>query len=158
MTAQEKYIRNILTPWKFKLFMLKRLPSVVFWGVSIQDLNTQECSVSIPFKWRTQNPFSSIYFAALAGAAELSTGALCQLHLAGREHYSMLVTGFKADYFKKADSLIRFHCHQGNELKSLLDGLVNAGDTGTITLYSTGTNKENIKVARAEITWSFRKK
>lgn len=158
MTPHEKYIKDALSGWKFTLGMLLRLPSIVFWGVRVQSLDENHCKVTIPYTWRTQNPFRSIYFAALAGAGELSTGALCRLHLAGRDPISMLVVDFKARYFKKADSRITFHCKQGAELRRLLDALKNSGDTATIVMTATGTNPSGMETSIIEVTWSFRKK
>jgi hypothetical protein len=153
-----EYQKKVLHPVLFRLGMIKSLPSVVFWGIRIPYLDEQSCDVTIPFNWRTQNPFKSIYFAALAGAAELSTGALCQLHLAGRGAHSMLVTDFRAQYYKKADTKITFRCEQGLEIQKLLDQLKNSGDSDTITLKSIGINAAGQSVASVEITWSFRKK
>ena len=103
-----QYQKKVLNPVLFRIGMLKRLPSVVFWGISISWIDDQLCKVRIPFTWRTQNPFKSIYFAALAGAAELSTGALCQMLLADRVPHSMLVTDFRAEYFKKANTCLLY--------------------------------------------------
>ena len=154
----EIYRRNVLNPVKFILGMSFRLPSVVFWGIRVRQLDENNCRVTIPFGLRTQNPFKSIYFAALGGAAELSTGALCQMHLAGRSAHSMLVTGFRMEYVKKAATMVTFTCDQGIELQTVLDGLSLAGQTGTITMMSTGTDTAGDVVARAYITWSFRRK
>ena len=152
------YQKQVLNPFLFRLGMLKRLPSVIFWGVSITCIDENACKVRIPFTWRTQNPFKSIYFAALAGAAELSTGALCQMLLAGRVPHSMLVTDFRAEYFKKANNDIVFSCDQGLELAELLDSLKDAGDTAQFHMISTGRNPKDEVVAKAYITWSFKRK
>lgn len=152
------YQKNALNPLLFKLGMLKRLPSIVFWGVRLITLDEKGCEVMIPYNWRTQNPFKSIYFAALAGAAELSTGALCQLMLADRGPHSMLVTDFRAEYVKKADNSVIFRCDQGEELSVLLDKLEEPGATTTITMLSVGKNPDGVEVARVFVTWSFRKK
>ncbi len=148
----------MLNPFWFKIGMLFKLPSVFFWGIRVTKLDDRNCELTIPFCWRTQNPFSSVYFAALAGAAELSTGALCQLHLAGRKPHSMLVVDFKMKYLKKANSKITFVCNQGDELSNLLDQLKDPGDTATMTMISTGRNIQEETVCLAEITWSFKKK
>ena len=120
-------------------------------------LDSQKCHVSIPYFWRSQNPFKSIYFAALAGAAELSTGALCQLALAGKGSFSMLVVDFRAEYSKKANTKILFTCEQGAELFSLIDTL-KPGETNQLTMLSIGKNKAGEEVARFFITWSFKRK
>ncbi|MBK7637223.1 MAG: DUF4442 domain-containing protein [Saprospiraceae bacterium] len=152
------YQKKILNPFWFKIGMLFKLPSVFFWGIRVTKLETNSCELTIPFCWRTQNPFSSVYFAALAGAAELSTGALCQLQLAGRTPHSMLVVDFKMKYLKKANTKITFVCNQGDGLSNQLDKLKDAGDTVTMTMISEGRNIHGETVCLAEIIWSFKKK
>ncbi|MDX5340519.1 MAG: DUF4442 domain-containing protein [Cyclobacteriaceae bacterium] len=151
------YQRKMTNPFVFWFAMLVKLPSAVFWRLRIKTLNTETCQVTIPYFWRSQNPFRSIYFAALAGAAELSTGALCQLALAGKGAFSMLVVDFRAEYHKKANSKITFTCEQGTELFNLIDSL-NVGDTNQLTMISEGKNPSGEVVARFFVTWSFKKK
>ncbi|MEB2786767.1 DUF4442 domain-containing protein [Algoriphagus persicinus] len=151
------YQKKMSNPIYFWVGMLIKLPSAVFWGFKIKNLDAEKCVVSIPYSWRTQNPFKSIYFAALAGAAELSTGALCQLGISGLGKYSMLVVDFRAEYFKKANQTITFTCEQGQELVSLLESL-NPQDTDKLTMISSGKNPQGEEVARFYVTWSFKRK
>ena len=151
------YQRKMTNPFIFWFAMLAKLPSAVFWRLKIKTLSTQKCEVTIPFFWRSQNPFKSIYFAALAGAAELSTGALCQFALAGKGQFSMLVVDFRAEYSKKANSKITFTCQQGLELFELIDGM-KIGETAQLTMISTGKNTSEETVAKFYVTWSFKRK
>lgn len=151
------YQRKMTNPLVFWFAMLFKLPSAIFWGLRIKALTAGTCEVTIPYHWRSQNPFKSIYFAALAGAAELSTGALGQLALAGRGSFSMLVVDFRAEYFKKANSKITFLCNQGVELFELIDRL-KAGEAGQLTMVSTGKNPSGEVVAKFFVTWSFKRK
>jgi hypothetical protein len=151
------YQRKMTNPLIFWFAMLAKLPSAVFWRLRIKTLTTEKCEVTIPYFWRSQNPFKSIYFAALAGAAELSTGALCQLALAGRGSFSMLVVDFRAEYSKKANTKITFTCDQGAELFDLIESL-QPGSTGQLTMISTGKNTSGETVARFFVTWSFKRK
>ena len=137
--------------------MLFKLPTAVFWRLKMVQLDRQHCVVSIPYFWRSQNPFKSIYFAALAGAAELSTGALCQLALAGQGAFSMLVVDFRAEYSKKASTKTTFSCEQGAEVFDLVASL-NPGESKQITMVSYGKNTAGEEVARFFITWSFKRK
>ncbi len=158
MTEQgQQYIKRMRNPIVFWFAMLFKLPSAIFWKLRIKELDMQQCVVTIPYFWRSQNPFQSIYFAAMAGAAELSTGALCQLALAGKGKFSMLVVDFKAEYHKKANQKISFLCDQGDELNTLVQGL-QPGDSGSLTMVSTGTNPQGEVVARFYVTWSFKRK
>jgi Domain of unknown function (DUF4442) len=155
---QLAYKAEIMSPFKFVIGMLMKLPSIVFWGIRIKELNEQVCVISLPFTWRTQNPFRSIYFAALAGAAEFSSGILCQMYLHGRPPHAMLVVDFRAEFFKKADQKIYFTCDQGLVLREKLDSLTKSGDSGTIAMISSGRNQDGVEVAKFYITWSFKRK
>ena len=76
----KRFIRQIQNPVLQRLFMFAKLPSAFFMGVKIQSVSPKEAKVSIPYKWRSQNPFKSIYFAAQAAAApQLQATAFCAL-------------------------------------------------------------------------------
>lgn len=151
------YQKKMTNPFIFWFAMLLNLPSAIFWRLRIRTLTQEKCEVSIPFFWRSQNPFRSIYFAALAGAAELSTGALCQLALAGKGQFSMLVVDFRAQYSKKANTKITFSCDQGLALFELIESL-EPNQSAQLTMISIGTNTSGEEVARFYVTWSFKRK
>lgn len=155
--AGKAYIGKMGNPIFFWWGMLLKLPSAVFWKLKVKTLNLEKCEVTIPYFWRTQNPFKSIYFAALAGAGELSTGLLCQLALAGKGKLSMLVVDFKAEYSKKADQKITFTCEQGLELNQLIEHL-EVGQTDQLCMVTKGRNEDGDLVAQFFITWSFKRK
>ena len=155
--AALSYQKKMCNPLIFWFAMLVKLPTAVFWRLKMVRLDAEYCVVSIPYFWRSQNPFKSIYFAALAGAAELSTGALCQLALAGKGPFSMLVVDFRAEYSKKASTKTTFSCEQGTEVFDLVDSL-NPGESKQITMVSYGKNTSGEEVARFFITWSFKRK
>ncbi|MGB3545398.1 MAG: hypothetical protein WBA17_00375, partial [Saprospiraceae bacterium] len=68
--AQTDYLRDVNTPWKMRLaFFLRKLPTLFWWGVRVKSATEDRAEVTIPYTWRTQNPFKSVYFAAQAGAA-----------------------------------------------------------------------------------------
>jgi hypothetical protein len=154
----ESYKKWALNPLRFRLVMLWRLPSLVFWGISVRLLSEERCDVVLPFSFTTKNPFRSIYFGALSGAAELATGALLQMLLTAKYPHSMLVTNFEARFVKKATSAITFSCEQGGEVKEVLNSLHKSGDTATLLLHATGRNVFGEEVMHATITWSIRRK
>ncbi|HVG41559.1 MAG TPA: hypothetical protein VM888_08095, partial [Chitinophagaceae bacterium] len=73
--SNNQFFELIKSPLKFKLFMLQKLPAALFSGLAVKSITEEECTVSVPYKWFTQNPFRSTYFACLSMAAEMSTGA-----------------------------------------------------------------------------------
>lgn len=72
----EKLRRQMTHGLLWRLFMLGKLPLGLFAGIRVKELDVARCVATVPYGWRSTNPFQSTYFAALAMAAELSTGAL----------------------------------------------------------------------------------
>ena len=147
------------SPVKFRMFLLSKLPSAFFSGVRVKGLDENKCEVTVPFKWFSQNPFRSTYFACLSMAAEMSTGALALGHLYKRKPpVSMLVIKTEGEYFKKAVDKTAFVCEAGSEIKRIIDEAVATGEAKTIRARSVGKNKAGELVAEFYITWSFKTK
>ena len=146
-------------PVKFRMFLFFKLPAAYFSGVRVRDIDSSHCRVTVPFKWFSQNPFKSTYFACLAMAAEMSTGVLGLMQLHKRKpSVSMLVVGLEANYFKKAVGRTSFICEDGELIQRMADETIATGEARTVKTKSTGTNKEGEVVAEFYITWSFKAK
>ncbi len=154
-----KFIKQITHPLKGKLFLLLRLPSAFFSGVRIQSIDEERCVVTVPYKWFSQNPFRSTYFACLAMAAEMTTGVLGLMQITGRKPaVSMLVVNIEGSFFKKATDITSFVCEDGKQMEQLVDEAIATGEAKSIKAKSTGRNKAGEIVAEFFITWSFKAK
>ena len=140
-----------------KLYFLKKLPSLFFWKIRVDEISATRAKISIPFSWRTQNPFRSIYFSALAGTAELSTGLLAFLAIENK-NLSMLVVGVKGEFFKKANSRTYFVCEQGQDIIATVEKAIKTGEGQTVKVISKGYNSKDEIVAKFEFTWSFKER
>lgn len=144
-------------PAKSRFFLFTKLPAAFFSGVRIMDVNEKQCTVTVPYKWFSQNPFRSTYFACLAMAAELSTGSLAMLHLYKRNPaVSMLIVKMEATYFKKATGITSFTCADGMALKEAIEKAVGMEQAQTFTARSSGVNEQGESVAEFLFTWSFK--
>jgi hypothetical protein len=153
------FASQMASPFKFRLFLLSKLPSAYFAGVRIKSIDENKCEVTVPFKWFSQNPFRSTYFACLSMAAEMSTGALALGHLYKRKPaVSMLVVKTEGEYFKKAVDTTAFVCEAGNEINKMIEESIATGEARTIRARSIGRNKAGELVAEFYITWSFKAK
>ena len=141
------------------MFLFSRLPSAFFAGVRIKYADEERCEVIVPYKWYTQNPFRSTYFACLSMAAEMSTGILAMMQVYGRRPpLSMLVLKVYGDYKKKATGLTTFTCDQGIAIKDLITEATRTGEPKSISVRSTGRNEAGEIVAEFMIEWSFKAK
>jgi hypothetical protein len=156
-TASGEFIRLMKHPVKFRLFLLFKLPAAFFSGVRIVDIDETQSIVSVPYKWFSQNPFKSTYFACLAMAAEMSTGSLGMMYVRKRNPaVSMLVVKLEAVYFKKATGLTIFTCSKGKELNETIEKAIATGEGQSFATLSEGVNEKGEKIADFYITWSFK--
>jgi hypothetical protein len=153
------FIRLMKHSLKSGIFLLFKLPSAYFTGVRVKEVDEKRCVVTVPYKWFSKNPFRSTYFASLAMAAEMSTGALSMAHLYKRQPpVSMLLTKLEAEYFKKAIGKTSFVCSDGELIQKTIEESIATGEAKTVRAKSTGINKEGEVVAEFFITWSFKAK
>lgn len=158
-SSKARFIQLIRHPVKFRIFLFSKLPSAFFSGVRVKYIDEGKAMVAVPYKWFSQNPFKSTYFACLAMAAEMSTGLLAMMHTyESSPSISMLVTGIEGNYFKKATSLTTFTCEDGEAINNTIREAVNSGEGRTIKAKSVGRNSEGELVAEFFITWSFKAK
>jgi hypothetical protein len=159
MEPENKFLALASHSFKFRMYLLYKLPAAFFSGIRIREINTEKCTTSVPYKWLTQNPFRSTYFASLAMAAEMSTGVLALSNVYQRKPaVSMLVTKMEANYFKKATSTSFFTCEDGLKIANAVNDAISSGDGKTVTVKTTGRNKDDETIAEFLFTWSFKAK
>ena len=158
MTSTDTFYK-LITSYKFTAFLLLNLPAAFFSGIRIKEFTEEKCTTSVPYKWLTKNPFGSTYFASLAMAAEMSTGALVLSNTYKRKPaISMLVVKMEANYFKKATGTSWFTCHEGMKIKEAVSAAGKEKEGKIITVRSIGKNKNEEPVAEFLFTWSIKEK
>lgn len=155
--SQQNFFKLAKHPFKFRMFLCYKLPAAFFSGVKLREIDEDICITSVPYKWLTQNPFRSTYFASLAMAAELSTGALAMSNTFKRvPAASMLLVKMESNYFKKATCITFFTCEEGKRMTEVLEDAYKTGLPKSITVKSSGKNITGDMIAEFFITWSFK--
>lgn len=158
-TPLQHFIELMEHPLKFRIFLFSKLPSAFFAGVRLRKIDGVECVVTVPFKWFSQNPFRSTYFACLGMAAELSTGALAMAHCYKSDpSVSMLVTSVEGHFFKKAIATTTFVCVDGNLFREIIEEAIITREARSLKATSVGRNKAGEVVSEFVVTWSFKAK
>jgi hypothetical protein len=153
------YIKLMKNPVKFRIFLFTKLPAAYFAGVRVRELDEKRCRVTVPYKWLSQNPFRSTYFACLSMAAEMSTGALAMAYLYKIDPpVSMLVIRVESTYLKKTTGRTSFVCEDGELFQKAIEETIATGEARIVKARSIGKNKEGEIVAEFYITWSFKVK
>ncbi len=155
----EQFRATLRSQFKFRFFLLKKLPIAYLSGLRLPEITEEKAVVTIPFKFLTQNPFRSMYFASQAMAAELSTGALALAETSWRKpRISMLVFDMKANFVKKATSKITFTCNDGKQFHDAVEECIKTGEGVTIEAKSVGIDKAGDVVSEFYFTWTFKQK
>ena len=150
--------RQVLSPTKLRLFMMRKLPMAWLAGLRLTQLSPESATVTIRYKYLTQNPFRSLYFACLAMAAEFASGIQGMMQVQAGGPVSMLVTGIQGDFTKKAVGLIAFTCPDGPLIAQAVAESRATGEGRTVVCTSTGVDEAGDVVAVFKLTWSFRAK
>ncbi len=156
---QRQYLQDINTSWKLQFFFFRHLPTVWWWGGKIQSATAQQIVASLPFSWRTQNPFGSTYFAAQSGIGELVTGLLVQLATKGQSvKISTLVIDFHGQFSKKATETVYYSCDQGSAIFHAVESAIKSKQPQTIDCIAIGQTASGQEVGRVKVTWSIKAK
>ncbi len=164
MTPEEQrrfqHLRErLLKPWAMRAYLAAKLPLALFAGVRVRSLTERRCEVSVPYGWRSTNPFRSTYFAAQAMAAEMSTGLPALLAVrSGDVPVSMLVIEMRASYEKKATATATFACEQVAELCDAVQRARKKGEPTAAAVQTVGRLPDGTIVASFTFTWSFKRK
>ena len=158
-SSSDKFLDLIRHPFKFRFFLLSKLPSAFFCGVRMRYADHEKCVVTVPYKWFSTNPFKSTYFACLSMAAEMSTGVLAMAHTYKQEPaVSMLVLRVEGNFMKKATGRTTFTCEDGQLVTQLVRDAMSSGKPTTAIMRSTGKNAAGDTIAEFAITWTFKAK
>lgn len=151
-----RFVTNRLT---LTMWLLVKLPSALFCGLRCHAIDATGCTTSIPYGWRSQNPFKSTYFAAQAMAAEFSTGALVLLATENAEvPFSTLIVDMKSTFGKKAVARATFRCDGGSAVFQAVKEAKETGEARVVALETIGTMADGTEVSRFTFTWSVKPK
>ncbi len=138
-------------------FMLTKLPAAWFMGVRIQQVTLRRGAVTLPYRWRSQNPFRSTYFAAQMAAGEMSTGILILAHIDGRS-VSMLVQHIEADFLKKVSETLTFVCEDGDLIQEAVENTLTTGEAQLIRAKTNGYLPNGQVACTMFVVWGVKKR
>ncbi|MFN7146861.1 MAG: DUF4442 domain-containing protein, partial [Myxococcota bacterium] len=134
-----KFQSQVQNPFLFRLWMFAKLPAALFAGVGLREVSESRCVTTVPYGWRSQNPFRSTYFAAQAMAAEMSTGALVLFATANADvPFSTLIVDMRATFGKKATGTATFTCEGGPATFAAVEEAKRTGEPRVVTLETVG--------------------
>jgi len=155
----ERLAVRLARPLLLRGFFLSRLPLALAAGLRLRAIDRRRCVVTVPYGWRTTNPFRSTYFAALSMAAELSTGALGMLATrSAPAPVALLIVGLEATFEKKATALTTFTCADGDAIFAAVAETLETGEPAVVRAESVGRAPDGVELARFTFDWSFKRR
>ncbi|MEM6797267.1 MAG: DUF4442 domain-containing protein, partial [Acidobacteriota bacterium] len=155
----ETLTSRMRNPLLFGFFMLQKLPLGFCAGLRVKSADERRCETTVPYGWRTQNPFKSTYFAAQSMAAELSTGVLAMLATdLAPASVAMLIVDLEASFGKKATGTTTFTCEDGDAIFAAVQRALETGEAQTVRAETVGRMPDGTEVSRFAFTWSFKKR
>jgi hypothetical protein len=138
--------------------MLWQLPLAWLAGLQLKSCNDQECIITLKHRWINQNPFRSIYFAALLMAGEMAGGLPALLHIRKKGYNSaMLVTHIEASFYKKAVGRIQFRFEAVDAIRKAVDTAQESSDgPTTFPALTTAYDEAGNRIAEIRALWSFK--
>jgi hypothetical protein len=157
-TGTQEFLKLVNNRFKFSLYLLKMVPGAYFSGVRLVETTRTHCIASVPYRWLTQNPFRSMYFASMSMAAELTTGILATAGTWHKPRVSMLIISMEGKFYKKATGRVLFTCEDGEAIMQCVEKAISLKEPQQFTARSPGRNAANEMVAEFFFTWSFKLK
>ena len=159
MFKKGDFKRNMTTGWKFRLFLLLKLPLAFIVGLRLKSMTDRCVEISLPFKWLNTNPFKSMYFACLTMAAELSTGiVVMNLIDSLPQSFAMLVLKVEGDFVKRGLGKIVFRCEDLVIAQNAFERALEEKSPQQFVLKSIGYNEQNEPICSFSFTWSIKAK
>ncbi|PXA74151.1 DUF4442 domain-containing protein [Vibrio sp. 11986-1-5] len=121
---------SALTKANFYLnyFGIFKVPLIWYCRPKILLLNDQAVEVRIPLKRRNKNHLNSMYFGVLAVGADVAGGFMA-MHKAQQrgEVISLAFKAVKAEFLKRPEGDVHFHCVDGAAIDAMLDETMATG-------------------------------
>lgn len=154
---RDQFNKRVGSYWLFRFFLFQKMPIALLAGLRIRSIDENHCTCSVPFKWLSQNPFRSIYFATQSMAAEMSTGALGLMKIQGHSPgLSMLVAEMHGVFHKKATERIFFTCNDGVKIDAAIQHAIATGEGVEVKVQTEGKTMDGLLISTFDFTWSFK--
>lgn len=165
-TIGEKIIKKL--PPKLRdnamifFFGLLKVPLIGYVRPKVITLDEEKAVIKVRLNWRTRNHLGSMYFGAMATAADVCSGlaAMKQIVLSGKNiHLSF--KDFQGDFLKRAEGTTYFTCDQGLEIKNFVSEVIKSKERMNMPIKVVATVPEQFgdePVATFTLTLSLKHK
>jgi len=110
-----------------------RIPSLLFLGPRVLELDEEGCAVEIPLRFRTRNHVGSMYIGALCAGADLASGLNAWRAIrSGHPRVVPIFKDLRADFTKRADGDVVFRSRDGRRVTEAVRWADQTGERVTL--------------------------
>jgi acyl-coenzyme A thioesterase PaaI-like protein len=139
-----------------------RIPSLLFLGPRVMELDDEGCALKIPLGWRSRNHVGSMYVGALCAGADLASGLNAyRVIRSGHPKVVPLFKDLRADFLKRADGDVLFRTRDGRRVAEAVRRADETGERFTLPVEVVATVPDKYgdePVARFTMGLSVRRK
>src|SRR5512138_409614 len=140
-----------------------RIPTLLFLGPRVVELDEEGCAIEIPLGWRSRNALiGAMYFGALCAGADLAAGFPAARLIFGRHRAVRLVFGeLHAEFLKRADGDVLFRSRDGRRVAEAVRKADATGERVTLPVEVVATvpsRHGDEPVARFALSLSLRRR
>lgn len=138
-------------------FLMVKLPLAFIAGVRMVNFTKASSTVSMRYRWINQNPFGSMYFAAMNMGAELACGLLVFAYIneSGKK-ISMLLEEQHSEFKKKATGKVLFICQEGDEIANAVKIASESPESQKLDVKVYATDEVGTILATFVMKWSLK--
>ena len=119
-------LRNNLVLRYFGFF---KIPLIGFVRPRVIEMSDLKTIVFVPLNHRTKNHLKSMYFGAMATAADVTGGFAAMNHIyKSGKNIHLSFKDFDAQFLKRAEGDTLFENNQGKEIKEFVDEVIQSGE------------------------------
>ncbi len=138
-----------------------RIPTLLFLGPRVLELDDDRCAIEIPLTWRTKNHLiGAMYFGALCAGADLAGGMPAARLMMSKYRDVRLVFGeLHAEFLKRADGDVVFRAKDPRRVAELVREAARTGERvgATVEVVATVPSRYGDEpVARFRMTISMK--
>lgn len=123
-----------------RLLGIRNIPLLFVMRPRVLRLDEDGCELQIRLNYWTKNHVGIMYVAALAGGADLASGLnAASLIWSRHRKVELLFKHMNAEFLKRADGDVHFHCTQGREIGDLVRKADETGERFTMPVNVTAT-------------------
>ncbi len=117
-----------------------RIPSLLFLGPRVLELDDTGCAVEIPLGFRTRNHLGSMYLGVLCAGADLASGLnAARLIHARHRGVKLSFKDLHAEFLKRADGDVVFRSRDGELVRDAVARADASGERVTVPVQAVAT-------------------